>query len=312
MRRRSLPFHLLSSRHQRRLINAALEADDENREEPDEFPVNEELEMLYESDGAEDQGEEVNAVHDLNVVPMEVPSLDIEEVLLNTAGQMSPEVSEQNSSQMTDTNDSEASSQFSDLSSHSDWDSEEEESEEEIFINKLAEFCLVHLPDYATDNLLKLLGETKKFDKLPKRHEELFGDIKDLPKPVAVGGGHMLHLGVRLNLLSLPVEEVPAVLEAEFSYDGVQLHKSSKKTMWPIVMALPSLPDVGVRLISVFVGQKKYLTVKEFLFCLTEELKEIFEGGSQVEVGPKRLKTCFKVSKVVADNPAKTFGLGNV
>lgn len=299
MSRRGLPFTFLSKRHQSRLLDHEIQEEFNAREEPEAFQIDSDVEELYENT-LEDESNE-------NEVEMAVLPAAPE---TNTCNEGLEEVPEEDLEAQEGTDESSEYEYFYQI--ESDDTSDEEDDPDELFVDDLAEFCLTHLPDYATDQLLKLLGGTKKFPKLPKTHSTLYGDIKDLPRPVTVGGGHIMYLGIQTNLQTISVEQVPDVLEVEFSYDGVRLHKSSKKSMWPIVMSMPSLPELGVRLIGIFVGHKKFLQLNEFLFCLIEELQQIYSNSSIVEVGPKKLKTRLKVSRVIADNPAKTYGLGKV
>lgn len=194
----------------------------------------------------------------------------------------------------------------------SEHDSDEDiPDEDEVFLEDLAELALTHLPDYVTDKLLKVLAKTNKFKNLPKNHRGLLGDICELPRPASVVGGNLLHIGIRANLLLLPSTlELPEVLEADFSHDGVRLHKSSSTFMWPIVMSLHNLPEAGVRLISIFIGSKSRLSVHEFFHCLITELNEIYDNDCMVEVSREKKRVKFNFRLSTADTPAKTFGLG--
>lgn len=184
---------------------------------------------------------------------------------------------------------------------------------EDVFLEDFAELALTHLPDYVTDKFLKILGKTKKFKKLPKTHQGLLGDIAHIPRPIEIKGGRLLHFGIRSNLLLLPSDiEYPETLNADFSHDGIRLHKSSSTSMWPIVMSFSNLPQMSVRLVSCFIGEKSQLNVNEFFHCLISELNDIHDKGSIVEVGSERKRVKFNFRLSTADTPAKTFGLGKL
>lgn len=195
-------------------------------------------------------------------------------------------------------------------------DSEEESAEEQLtpdeqFVEDISEFCLTFLPDYGTNILLKILERTNKFTNLPKNHSKLLGNLAEMPKPVKIKGGYILHIGIRTNLKILPKLQMPATLLFNFSYDGVQLFKSSANSFWPLVMSFPNLPEVGVKLVSIFVGNKAELDANEFFSCLVDEVNEIIEkDGGIVEVGPQKEKLTFRFHLCVSDTPAKAFALG--
>lgn len=197
------------------------------------------------------------------------------------------------------------------LNSDSEEEDEVELTPDEKFLEDLSEFCLTFLPDYGTDRLLKLLRDNKRLVNIPKTHKELLGDLSDIPKPMEVKGGHSLHLGIRSNLKLYPQCNFPNPLLFDFSYDGVSLFKSSSNSFWPIVMSHPNLPEVGVRLVSVFYGTKAEVDLNEFFACFITEVNEIIEqDNGMVEVGPKKEKVAFSFHLCVSDTPAKSFALG--
>lgn len=189
-------------------------------------------------------------------------------------------------------------------------ESEDENDEREKFLINLHNFCLTNLPDEKTKELLNILQNNTKYEGIPRTSEQLFGAIKDTPTPVEISGGKYLHLGIRENLLFLSSRKVPEKIVIDISWDGVRLHKSSKQTMWPIVMRPINVDEGDVMLVGLFVGKKKDLNVHEFFFCLLQELNEIFCNNCIVEVGPSKVQAILEVRCWIADTPAKSFALG--
>lgn len=181
---------------------------------------------------------------------------------------------------------------------------------EQQFNELLAQFCLTHLKDQSTNELLHLLRNTNKFPNLPSNHGLLYGSYaKRMPPPVAIKNGHYLHLGIQENLKFV---SAPADLEElliDISWDGVNLHKSASTTMWPLSMRFVNIPNAEIMLVGIFIGKKKPANALEYFYCLVKELENIHAQG-YVLVGPDKKELPLKIRCFISDTPAKIFAIG--
>lgn len=333
------PFRELSSRHQRRIIKE--EVDFEQRmagfngffkeQESWDFGLHpavsdylvrleEELEQKNSSNSNE-EGEEVDMVGsgclDSSIYQCSNPETSTgmfevfdEDVLITSPTNESFDPEPDEGGEMDRESEIDG---WSDIEEEFEGTEDEELTEDNIFLNDLKDFCLTHLADSVTDKLLKMMKPQCRLASLPTNHKHLLGDLKSLPRPAEISGGHFLYLGIRLNLRNIsPSKFESGRVVIDISYDGVRLHKASKTSLWPIVMSFPETPVEPVKLLGVFIGLKSKLSVNEFFFCLKEEIQQIHEDDCSVEVGKARKKMPFKCRLFVSDTPAKSFALGNL
>lgn len=192
-------------------------------------------------------------------------------------------------------------------------DNEEEQNEDEL-TEKLRDFCLRHMRDYQTNELLQILRSNPHLSQLPKDHNDLYQTPNIvMPEPSPIEGGHYLHFGIKANLKFIELKN-PNLKELtlHFSWDGVKLFKSSPTNIWPIVMYIEELPDEDVHLVGMFVGTSKPKNPNEFFHCLNEEIKEIQNSNFEAVVGATNRRCTLHGGCFTADVPAKTWALGNI
>lgn len=198
------------------------------------------------------------------------------------------------------------------LFSDDDFLSSSDEDESEGAVNQLRDFCMRHLKDDPTKQLLKILREGFHLENVPKNIDELYHTLnQSMPEPVDIEGGKYLHLGIRANLKFVELEHPNVTqLTLNFSWDGVRLFKSSNTNIWPIVMNIKELPNLDVMLIGIFIGNSKPKNPNEFFYCFNKELMEIADDRYEVEVGVSKKRCTIHNDYMTADTPAKTWALG--
>lgn len=99
--------------------------------------------------------------------------------------------------------------------------------------------------------------------------------------------------------------EANAELSLTFFIDGLPLRKSSRRTFWPILMGIHTMPHVHPMTVAIFCGQSKPSSVDEYLTPLVDELNLLMEKRIQLGRNPTSVK--IKVRAFIADSPARAF-----
>lgn len=92
-------------------------------------------------------------------------------------------------------------------------------------------------------------------------------------------------------------------ISININIDGLPLHRSSKKTFWPILFNVQEYPEIRPMAIGIFYGNTKPSKVNEYLSPFVNEIEPIlrngiFINGHKVEI---RIR-CF-----ICDSPARAF-----
>ena len=165
-------------------------------------------------------------------------------------------------------------------------------------------------PRKAGNDLLKILQDYKKDEKLPKDWQT----IKVLPKKLKnflnheskeKCGGWYQYLGIKKNL-SLMHELISSCIEntilLAFNTDGVQLTESSTNEFWPIYGKIQSGKPF---LIALWYGHSKPNDFNEFFQDFVEEAICLEDNG--ICIRKKQYK--FEIHFFSADTPAKAYSL---
>ncbi|XP_035904240.1 uncharacterized protein LOC118508487 [Anopheles stephensi] len=107
----------------------------------------------------------------------------------------------------------------------------------------------------------------------------------------------------KLNVL-LPTDSRTLLkTPSQISVDGLPLHNSSARQLWPILMKVEELPEAPVMLVGTYCGYTKPDNIEQYLRPLVTEINELHERG--LMFGDKMVHT--KLCMFITDSPARCF-----
>ncbi|XP_035918724.1 uncharacterized protein LOC118516997 isoform X7 [Anopheles stephensi] len=120
-----------------------------------------------------------------------------------------------------------------------------------------------------------------------------------------ISGGQYWYRGIETALRNYFQDNIPPVNQLSFqiSIDGLPLHNSSARQLWPILMKVEELPEAPVMLVGAYCGYTKPDNIEQYLRPLVTEINELHERG--LMFGDKMVHT--KLRMFVADSPARCF-----
>jgi len=181
--------------------------------------------------------------------------------------------------------------------------------------NRLASWaCDNNITHIAINGLLKILNQTVAAD-LPGDARTLLGTPRSL-NIVSHQKGHFHYFGIASNLQKIRLEELTKhvfpilkskadnehkLLTMSANMDGLPIHKSNQKSLWPILGKVDQL-DSPPFVIALFYGTSKPKDIDEFLAQFTDEVVALEENGITIN----GVKHDFRLSCVIADAPARS------
>ncbi|KAL7289998.1 hypothetical protein TKK_0015730 [Trichogramma kaykai] len=129
-----------------------------------------------------------------------------------------------------------------------------------------------------------------------------------------IAGGEYLHLGLEnaleVTLRSTLPQDIPDLLEIDFSTDGAALDKSAlANNIWPISVRVTNIPRTNPELVCLWKGAGKPTDAVEFMKGFVDDVLSVIEKGGVTfngKVIPITLR-CF-----IADAPARAFIVGHL
>uniref|UniRef100_A0A1B0CQS8 Putative transposase domain-containing protein n=1 Tax=Lutzomyia longipalpis TaxID=7200 RepID=A0A1B0CQS8_LUTLO len=137
--------------------------------------------------------------------------------------------------------------------------------------------------------------------------------ILETPRHVNVspmGSGEMWYNGLKPVLYKLlgqqNLDEIPKI-SLKFHVDGLQIFKSSKVDLWPILCAIEELPNIPPQVIAIYCGNGKPSNVSEYLKEFVPEIQDLLTNGLEIDM--YHIKVAIKC--FLCDLPARAFLKGN-
>ncbi|XP_055686583.1 uncharacterized protein LOC129791928 isoform X2 [Lutzomyia longipalpis] len=138
--------------------------------------------------------------------------------------------------------------------------------------------------------------------------------ILETPRHVNVspmGSGEMWYNGLKPVLYKLlgqqNLDEIPKI-SLKFHVDGLQIFKSSKVDLWPILCAIEELPNIPPQVIAIYCGNGKPSNVSEYLKEFVPEIQDLLTNGLEIDM--YHIKVAIKC--FLCDLPARAFLKGTV
>lgn len=123
-----------------------------------------------------------------------------------------------------------------------------------------------------------------------------------------IGNGQLYYKGFRKCVLEKFADCSESIgIRPIFNMDGLPLHNSSKKEFWPILCSIDKMPELGVMVIAIFMGETKPV-LNEYLGEFVSELKLVMETGITL---PNEKKIAIYSPFFVCDSPARCHLKGN-
>ncbi len=171
----------------------------------------------------------------------------------------------------------------------------------------LRDWSLRHnITGVALNDLLRIFNFYQEFRFLPLDSRTLLkNSIKYSMK--TIGQGQYAHFDVIQNIKRqidsncILASGSEIKLNLIFSFDGLPISKSNSNQFWPI-QAKCEESTYGVFVVGLFYGKTKPESIDEYLMDLIAELKSL-----RVGISYNNLKIFCKVSKIIADAPARSF-----
>jgi len=119
----------------------------------------------------------------------------------------------------------------------------------------------------ATSDLLKVLNNAIPSINLPQDARTLLGTPRDSVSKIIFPGKY-IHFGLENQLLRIiqTTNGLPSTLFLQINIDGLPIHKSSNKQLWPIQCKLANSKIVHPFVIGVYCGDKKPNSANEFMY----------------------------------------------
>lgn len=189
--------------------------------------------------------------------------------------------------------------------------SSESENEEKSFCDinmELSEWAVkFNISVSAINSLLSILKP--HFDSLPSNARTLLKTPSDFVVQPLNSGGEYCHIGLgnglRDFLTSINSVDVNT-LQLQFNVDGLQLFKSSRVAVWPILCMVVNVIPKEPFVVGLFCGSEKPASAKEFLTELVSETCSVLETG--VIVNSRHYSVA--IHSFVCDAPARAFMKG--
>ncbi|XP_067637611.1 uncharacterized protein [Eurosta solidaginis] len=148
------------------------------------------------------------------------------------------------------------------------------------------------------------------YDGLPLCAKTLLGTNRDKVELDVLGEGTFMYIGIENNLCRRDFDFLQSSnnVTLDVGIDGLQLTRSSKTCLWPILGALVDHPKVGPFLIACFQGNSKPPNPDDFLMSFCNEVTNLRENG--IKVGSNEVIKQFRVRSFTCDSPARAFVTG--
>ena len=188
--------------------------------------------------------------------------------------------------------------------------SSENAAVEPLLKNNIIQWVLRNkVPNNQVDDLLSTLIASG-IKNLPRTTRTLFGTSYSRIEIATMAPDEYHHFGIenyfkthQLNFLSKE-----NIIVIDVGVDGLQLFKSSRRVLWPILGAFSNFTTEMPFLIGCFSGFKKPNSANEFLKAFCEEVNYLQTNGCQI--GSSEIRKPFKVRLFTYDSPARAFITG--
>lgn len=155
----------------------------------------------------------------------------------------------------------------------------------------------------AISDLLKILRKHNCLEDLPLQAKTLLKTPKETIVRSVIPGQYC-HLGIENGIKKIfekshqPISEV---VKVHFNIDGIPLHKSTNKQLWPILGSVKKFP--GVFVAGIYEGNSKPSDVNDFLQDFVNEAVHLY--NNDILFNHNFIK--FEIEAFICDAPARAF-----
>uniref|UniRef100_A0A1B0CBC6 Putative transposase domain-containing protein n=1 Tax=Lutzomyia longipalpis TaxID=7200 RepID=A0A1B0CBC6_LUTLO len=162
----------------------------------------------------------------------------------------------------------------------------------------------------ALTKLLHILRQFPMFQYLPLDARTILETPRHIDvKPM--GNGEMWYHGVKTvvckQLEQLNLDNLPKI-SIRFHVDGLQVFKSSKIDVWPILCAIDELPNIPPQVVAIYCGNGKPSCVSEYFEKFIPDVQDLIRNG--LKIGMHHIIVSIK--SFLCDLPARAFVKGTV
>lgn len=130
--------------------------------------------------------------------------------------------------------------------------------------------------------------------------------LLETPRKITIepmGNGQYWHggLGNAMTEIFKLNQHFPDEVLLNFNIDGLPIHNSSKKQIWPILFSVENM-DIPPKSIGIFYGETKPPSATEFLEKFTVELLSILQNG--IIIGSRKISV--RIRCFICDTPARS------
>lgn len=177
----------------------------------------------------------------------------------------------------------------------------------ENFKNLLKQCCVdMNINHVQTRALLRVLRTHRCFKNLRKDSRTLLKTSRNRLCFSQVGSGVYWHIGfvkpLQKHLLFYDDDQIPLLLELEFSTDGLSLSKSNPMQFWPLQYRVLNIPGFKPLMIGIYKGSDKPTDVETFFQPFLDEVEQARRSGG-ILVRNRRIP--FSFDRFIGDGPAR-------
>ncbi|XP_067206727.1 uncharacterized protein [Linepithema humile] len=160
--------------------------------------------------------------------------------------------------------------------------------------------------------ILNTLRSHKCHTFLPKDTRSLLNTPRDRIAVCSMYPGQYLHIGFEKGINNIlkktPPNQIPSVLEIDWSTDGAKLNKCGTMQIWPIQISISNISNSKPEIVGIYMGNKKPGDINLFMDEFVTDVLQVFEKGG-ITFSHQQIPTTLRA--FIADAPARSWLLNH-
>ncbi|XP_039308167.1 uncharacterized protein LOC113006034 isoform X2 [Solenopsis invicta] len=154
-----------------------------------------------------------------------------------------------------------------------------------VFQKSLASaFIKCNLTHSQGNIILNILRSHKCHTFLPKDTRSLLNTPRDKTAVRSIYPGQYLHIGFETSINNIlkktSPNQIPSVLEIDWSTDGAKVNKCGTMQIWPIQISISNISYSKPEVVGIYIGKKKPGDINLFMDEFVTDVLQVLERGS--------------------------------